>query len=71
MQGAGRGSSITGGVIVGLMMAHDIPRKLLADSIGMNESTLSRKINDEERLQPEDLLRIGMAIGKIQSKKAL
>jgi len=58
-------------VIIGVMIAFKIPRKAVAEEVGMDESTFSRKINEREYMQPEDVLQIGMAIGKLQSKKAL
>jgi hypothetical protein len=66
-----RSGSLTGGMILGLMLAHKIPRKALAHELDINESTLSRKINNEEYLFPEDLLQMGMAIEHLKTKKAL
>jgi plasmid maintenance system antidote protein VapI len=70
MQGSNSGS-LTGGVIVGLLMAHNIPRKALADQLNVNEATLSRQINDKVQMQPEYLIQVGMAIGHLKTKKAL
>ena len=66
-----RSSYLPGAVIIGVMIAFKIPRKAVAEEVGMDESTFSRKINEREYMQPEDVLQIGMAIGKLQSKKAL
>lgn len=56
-------------MIIGVMIAYKLPRKAVADEVGMDESTFSRKINEREFMQPEDVLQIGIAIGKLQSKK--
>ena len=69
-EGGGGGNSKTGGIILGLLMARNIPRKRLVSETGIHESTPSRKINGIEDFQPEELLRIGIAIGKADTKQA-
>lgn len=69
MPATGRTPYLPGAVIIGVMIAYKLPRKAVADEVGMDESTFSRKINEREFMQPEDVLQIGIAIGKLQSKK--
>lgn len=53
-----------GQYLAGYIAAQDVPRKVITTRTGIHASTLSRKINAVEDFQAEEVLSIGVAIGR-------
>ena len=62
--------SVEGKYTEGVMDAYDISSKQLAAESGVHESTISRFFNDKKPIRDKQLLKLGIAIGRLAERKA-